>query len=260
MPRSILLALLAPLLTVLACSHHSEPIDRSIDRAGPVARSAPASSVVRAAPDRAAAAGSARIEVTVTIDGPHGPWHLRSSGAFAGDRTTLSTDLGSMLASLPEADVGPLPEGIEEPARTIHDGDTVYVRLPLLDPLTGTSGWLSTTPDSAALTKVGAVDPLRALMILRDATDEVDEVGREQVRGADTTRYRATIGDQHVDVWLDADGRPRRLRIPLPDTARDVGVAAPATMVVEVFDYGDPIEIAVPAPGEVTPLAEVVPG
>lgn len=258
MPRSLRHALLALLLA--ACSEGDGPTDRTAERAAVVQRRASAAAVVRAAPDRAAAAGSGRVAISVTFPSPDGPLELRSSGAFGGGRTTMSTDLASLLSTLPQGRAGPLPEGFAGPSQAILDGATVYVRMPLLEPLTGTSGWLSAAAGAPVLEHVVTIDPLRVLAILRGVDADVTEAGRARVRGVDTTRYQATVEDLPVELWIDRAGRPRRLHVPLPDTGRELGADGPARMAVEVFDYGEPIEIPVPRPEEVTPLAEVVPG
>lgn len=87
-------------------------------------------------------------------------------------------------------------------------------------------------------------DPEGALEALREVTDVVTEEGRDEVRGEPTTRYRAVVdgddvgedvdieGEEPLDVWIDDEGRLRRVEV--------------ATLRLDLFDYGVPVEIDVP--------------
>jgi hypothetical protein len=98
-------------------------------------------------------------------------------------------------------------------------------------------------------------------------------VGSEEVRGVDTTHYRAAIdleaalrqleadeafgelldqdaldaaiaqfGDEpyDVEVWIDDDGLVRRQVVDIPSPEGD------ATMTMEMFDFGEDVEVEVP--------------
>lgn len=101
--------------------------------------------------------------------------------------------------------------------------------------------------------------PSRILEQLR-AVGEVEELGRERVRGVETTRYRALVRPAGpaedsavpVDVWIDGDGLVRRLRA--AHGAHDV------TVSVELFDFGADVAIEPPAPEQVTALDELLGG
>jgi hypothetical protein len=111
-------------------------------------------------------------------------------------------------------------------------------------------------------------------------------VGSEEVRGVPTTHYRATVrlsdalaevpaahrrqveaafeqlGDAEVpvDVWVDGDGLPRRIRMDMgAELGPMVGGKGPATMTLDLFGYGEPVEIHVPPADQVTPASEVLP-
>jgi hypothetical protein len=71
------------------------------------------------------------------------------------------------------------------------------------------------------------------------------------------------LGDAEmpVDVWVDADGLPRRLQIDLGGMVAAMGLdGGSAVMTIEFFDYGVPVDIEVPSPDEVTPITEVLGG
>jgi hypothetical protein len=62
-----------------------------------------------------------------------------------------------------------------------------------------------------------------------------------------------------VDIWIDADGLPRRMTMDMDSMFGALGLdGGTATMSIEYFDYGEPVDIDVPSPDEVTPLSEVM--
>jgi len=275
MSRSIILALLAPLLLVAACATEADPAATRVEAASPIA-------ALRAVPDNAADAFTGRIEMTFTIGGTDGEVAFGGVGAFdtQARRTTLLLDLGAV------------DEGLDEPLEIVVDGDVTYLRLPMLASLTGEAGWLSVTADDldqaggAIGLPGGGTDPTQILEALRGA-GAVEEVGPQDVRGVATTRYDATIDlataldeapadergrieaqldelgatleDLPVSVWIDAEGLARRVQIELDSGA--LGIAegdGQLTMTLELFDYGEPVQIAVPALADVTAFDEVL--
>ena len=54
-----------------------------------------------------------------------------------------------------------------------------------------------------------------------------------------------------VDVWVDADGLVRRMQL-------DMGgmLGGTATLTIELFDYGQPVDIEVPSPDDVRSLTD----
>lgn len=110
-----------------------------------------------------------------------------------------------------------------------------------------------TAADLLGIESVPTMEPLDALAYLRRAPGEVNEVGSEQVRGDETTRYRlVTTGeqDEEIDVWVDAAGHVRRIRFegdlvatlelfavgsaPLPP-AHPEGETRPGNWIVELY-------------------------
>lgn len=281
MLRKLTLALVAPLFVLGACAQEADGTQ--------VLTGATALAAVRAAPDAAADAGSGRFEMTVAFDAPDGSFEILSTGAYSGEKMMVEVDFGDALAGLGAPGDEPIPGGFDEPLQIVVDGASAYLRIPMLQALTGSTGWLSATPEELAAAggslgvTAGSGDPSQLLDTLRGVAGEVDEVGTEEVRGVATTRYRATVdlgraideapeaqreevramldglgsdvASVPVEVWVDADGLARRFVMDFGDLAAQVmGADGSATITVELFDYGEDVAIEIPDPSEVTPI------
>ncbi|MGH9154343.1 MAG: hypothetical protein ACRD1K_00460 [Acidimicrobiales bacterium] len=142
--------------------------------------------------------------------------------------------------------------------------------------------------DLESLRQLQRNDPTAVLNYLRGATDDVEEVGTETVRGDTTTRYSATLdldkaaakaepevredirrivrelGTSRLptEAWIDEEGRLRRLRytLDLADLA-DAGsrpIGGKFTASFELFQFGRPVEVADPPADEVTDLSDLI--
>lgn len=284
MIRKLALALVAPVLVASACAHPADVAMITGDAA---------LVALRSAPEAAARAGSARFEATVALESPDGAFTLTSSGAYSGTRMAMEMDLGSALAGLAAGAGDDLPAGFDEPMQVVVDGDTAYLRIPMLSGLTGVEGWLSATAEeleaAGGTLGLGEVtgDPSQILQVLRGIAADVESVGSEEVRGVPTTRYHATVdldraidqapparrhqiraqveglgarlGAVPVDVWVDADGLVRRMVVDLGEVAAAaMGADGTATMTLELFDYGEDVPIDVPDPSDTTPIGQVL--
>lgn len=287
MLRKLHLALLAPLLIVGCATRADDTIQLDAGAQGVAA--------LRAAPERAVDAGTLRFEMAIEVsDGTEGI-SFSATGAVdtAGERLAMQLDMGSALAALGPGD--DLPAGMDEPMELVVDGTTTYLRIPFLEPLTGTAGWLSASVDDLATTGdafgfgAGTVDPSQILEVLQSVADDVETIGSEEVRGVATTGYRATVdlgaaleglppeqreeleglggaagaGDLPpvpVEVWVDDDGLARRIRLDLGALGAPMGFGGEAAVTLELFDYGEPVTIEVPDPADVTPMTEALGG
>lgn len=132
-----------------------------------------------------------------------------------------------------------------------------------------------------------STDPTQQLEYLRGVSGSVEQVGKEEVRGVQTTHYRAVVdlekafaktgagntseaydqmvqqmgtGEVPVDVWIDEQDRVRRYRM---DMEMNVPAGQPAqggdtvgemkvrvTTVQEYFDFGIPVEVSPPPAGK----------
>jgi hypothetical protein len=111
--------------------------------------------------------------------------------------------------------------------------------------------------------------PTGVLTRVLSASDEITELGAEDVRGTETTHYRARVsvaklveqlpradrpgGDVAarwgsfvpVDIWIDDQSRLRRITIRQPEDA--AGSNPAMTLTVELYDYGVEADIEPPA-------------
>jgi hypothetical protein len=140
--------------------------------------------------------------------------------------------------------------------------------------------------DLAGLMQAGQGNPLQGLDYLKGASD-IQEVGEETIRGIDTTHYEAVVefdslaetspdvadslenlkeltGIEEIpmEVWLDADGLPRRVEYVFDyNPSDDAPVGTPSGQMEianEFFDYGVDLDIEVPPSSEVTDLYELI--
>jgi hypothetical protein len=284
--------LLTPLaLLGAACAQEADPGALEL-RTGAAAVSA-----LRAAPDAATEAGTARFEMVMEMAMLGETFEVTASGAFdAGGQMALTMDMGSVVDELAAGTDETVPDGFSDPWEVVADGDTIYMKVPMLGMMLGDVGWISMTPDDLGADAsdlglgAGAFDPSKMLESLRGVGGEPQVVGEEAVRGVETTHYRVEIdladalaavpeseresveasleqlGDLSgavipVDVWIDADDLPRRLQMDMTGAFGELtGEDAGMTMTMEVFDYGADVDIEVPPADEVTPFSEVLGG
>jgi hypothetical protein len=210
----------------------------------------------------------------------------------------MEMDLGEMLEEMAAAEGQSLPPGFSDPWLMVGDGSTMYLRAPIFE-MIGVDGWISMTPEDLGSSAeamglgAGAYDFTRTLDLLRGVTGEPEVVGREEVRGVRTRHYEATMNlgraleeapaeqreqlevafeqlgggddlddvDIEVDVWIDRDELPRRLAMDMGSMFDAAGLGGgEMRMTLEMFDWGDPVDIEVPPAGEVTPFSEALGG
>lgn len=133
--------------------------------------------------------------------------------------------------------------------------------------------WVSiVAPDGGAESAVGGQDPLAFLKLLGDPKD-VRTVGTEKVRGTATTHYAVALDpkrlsdviakssttaippglldslkDSSLDVWVDDQNLPRRLRMTLKIQQ------VTTTFTFEFRDFGGRVDVTVPPASDVTRL------
>jgi hypothetical protein len=147
-----------------------------------------------------------------------------------------------------------------EPTRLVVTDDTTYVSAPGLTP---PGKYLAMAADDPRLQQWtgggGDLDPRDSLAGFRAGLRSATELGAATVGGTPTTRYRLDVDARAAleaqgrtpppampesttyDVWLDDDGRIRRMTTQL----------AGSRVVVELTGWDEPVRITAPAPGDV---------
>lgn len=289
--RKVVLVLAAPLLLVSSCAKEGDAEVLTGDAAV---------SALRAAPDAVADAGTARVEVVMDMAMMGESFEITASGVVdaAAEQMQMEMDMGPLFDQIAGSTGEELPPRLTGSMEMVADGSSFYMRSPMFS-MMGAEGWLSVTPedlgtsDEALGLGAGAYDFTKTLDSLRGVVGEPDVIGQEEVRGVETTHYRASIDlaqalkdapadqrdeleaafeqlgggkelsevDMPVDVWIDGDDLPRRMRIDMgsPFAAARLGEGS-MTMTMDFFDYGEPVDIEVPSPDEVTPMSEAFAG
>jgi hypothetical protein len=240
-------------------------------------------------------AGSYRTEFTMTMEAAGQSFTMRGDGIFGYSpvRGRMTVDPGK-LDELSGGAVG------TDRLEFVFDGLVYYMRLPEgLTALGGGAKWLKIDLEEAGGETgggdLGALqqanqNPTRLMQFLRGTSDDIEELGEEQVRGVETTHYRATvdldaaaertteIGELSeemreqvrveiermkkqtgletlpVDVWLDEDDLVRRIRMDFtfPLEGEKVGVE----MTMDLFDFGVDVDVAPPPSDETVDITE----
>ena len=172
----------------------------------------------------------------------------------------------------------------------------------MLNQATGLKPWVEMDLDSYYREQYGMsfsemqtsnpTDPTQQLKVLRDA-GSVEKIGKEKIRGASAIHYRAVIdlkkaaaqedpevrkaydkmieqmgtGTLPMDVWLDKQGRARRVQMDMttkvPVPAADPAAAETTTeekvrmvMTEDIYDFGVPVNISPPSPEQTMSFEE----
>lgn len=232
------------------------------------------------APDALEEAGTSRFEMLVTA--------VAESGQQPPFRAEGEQDLvtGTMRMVFDLGDEGSRTE-------TLLDGNLVYLRAPLFALFTGDPDrWVrldleeagadaGLDPDQLVPTDAG---PTALLQQLRGAAEDVEDLGTEEIRGVGTHHLRVTVVSDRaiehapeqlrdqlrtyaeatglpatypMEVWIDDEGLPRRVRTVLEI---DDEVRGPVTQetTLELFDFGVAVDVAPPAEDEVVDLRQVL--
>ena len=226
---------------------------------------------------------SAQMAMEMVMTGGQQDVTINAEGGvdFANQRSTMTIDMGEQVA---EAGFGKM--------RTITDGTTVYIEMPNAEALGLPTAWLKMDLEAMSgmqglgeLQQMGN-DPAKQMEMLQGVSDDITEVGSEDVRGEPTTHYQATIDMQKaleqmpedarpfvqqqidslgitempVEVWLDEAGRLRRQRFDL-DMSKMAGSTPGAptqvSTTIEMFDFGAAVDAEPPPADEVTDFAEM---
>jgi hypothetical protein len=147
----------------------------------------------------------------------------------------------------------------------VSTGQVVYAQVPGgLRTFTGGKPWVRLATanladmENALLGNLGLkqpFDPTNILGYLKSVSGNVTVVGRDTVRGADTTHYRATVDLSKVaypaDLWIDNGGRLRKLQLSITSPV-------PATAVFELWNFGTPVNATPPASDQVADPPQIL--
>lgn len=213
-------------------------------------------------------AGTARMALTAD-GGPAGEVTGEGLVDMEGNRGALSFEAGGQTAEV------------------AFEGATLFLRVPGgVDPTIETE-WISfdlvTLGEAVAGTDLGQLptssgDPTSSLAMLKATSEDIEDLGEEDVRGETTTHYRAvvdvrkayedadavtdparfeafldTFGQEELplDVWIDGDGRVRRMTYAQPLPGGDE-----VTSTMELYDFGVDERVELPDPADVTDVTD----
>jgi hypothetical protein len=203
----------------------------------------------------------------------------------------LFKTLGSSLGGTVKGDFGN-PEDWKLDA--IQDGDTAYIRFPLIaKQLPAGKTWIKgdakdlSSADTGQLSQFGSfagTDPRDVFGFLKAVSGPIEAVGSEKIRGVETSHYRATVDtakleqlvpaadrqslgglDQAakqagltelpLDIWIDAEQRVAKLSVDLDAKQPGSDAAVKAALVIELYDYGAPLDLELPPADQVVDAA-----
>ncbi len=253
------------------------------------------------------AADTAKFSLTLdaTIPGLGRELSLSADGGFdtPSKRAQLKVDLSSLAelmkglgAGLGGQVQGDLGSPDDWKLEAIQDGDTAYIRFPLLAKrLPSGKTWVKgdakglSGPGTGQLGRLGSfagTDPRSIFEMLKAVSGSIEAVGSEKVRDVETSHYRATIdfaklqqlvpadkqqslggvdqaakqaGVQQlpVDIWIDAEQRVRKIAVDLDAKQPGTGTPIKASLVVEFYDYGTPLDLQLPPADQVVDAASL---
>ncbi|GIU95565.1 MAG: hypothetical protein KatS3mg012_2022 [Gaiellaceae bacterium] len=255
-----------------------------------------------------AEATSGRFSFTLEVSSPELEQELGFSGEGAFDataeRSSFSADLSSFMALL-----GGLFAGVsggdgpdfDDPSlwtiEIVRDGSQTFMKLPAIaSKLPDGKVWVR-VEDGELVEAAGlklqefdrftGADPKQLLDVLRELSGEIEVVGREALRGVETTHYRATVdaesiaksasketGDDlgdltdrlvgqsglsevPIDVWIDGDGILRKVVLDVEATQPGSSAPSRALLGFELWDLGEPVTIELPPSSEVVDVTRL---
>jgi hypothetical protein len=237
-------------------------------------------------------AGGAQVAIMGTVSAPELPTPLAMSGTGHVNFDPSEAQLTFTMSGFPAAVQGEIPGGTLT-MNEIYKSATLYMESSFLaGKLPNGARWikldLSSVSeamglDPSSLTSSGA-NPTQYLSYLEDGAGTATVVGHEAVRGVPTTHYRSELNllkaaeaqpganraqaraafqklvaetgqsSLPVEVWLDAQGRVRRMSLAIDVAAG--GHDVQTKMQTEYFDFGASASVNAPAEVEVYDATE----
>jgi hypothetical protein len=256
-----------------------------------------------------AAADSARfsLEANVAVPGIDKKLAFSAEGGFdtPAKRSEMSVDLSSvaeLMKGFASGFGGTVTGDLGSPEdwklEVIQDGDVAYVHFPLLaKQLPAGKTWVKgdaktlSSADTGQLKQFGSLagtDPRDIFGMLKAVSGSIEAVGTDEIRGVETSHYKATIDtakleqlvpaaqrqslgglDQSVqqsglteipiEIWVDSEQRVRKLSIDVDAKQPGTPMAMKASLVVELYDYGKALDLDLPPADQVADAATLKP-
>lgn len=222
--------------------------------------SANAAEAVRAASQNSTEAGSVSFEMKIEISGaPGAAFDTEAEGVYDFEKRQMQMVM----------------DVLGQEMTAVLDGSTMYLKMPFLG-----EEWVKQDIEEVAGASLeGGQDPTQVLNWLSASGDDVEELGRDEIRGENATHYRALVNlrdglddlgaeqrealeqalemigedELEIDVWVNDDGLPVRVRYEMAFTNSGIEQLEDAVMKfsLEYFDWGKPVRIDLPDPNEV---------
>lgn len=146
---------------------------------------------------------------------------------------------------------------------------------------------LKQTLGQAAGGGLGSTDPTSSLEALRGVSNDVQDLGTEDVRGTPTRHYKAdldprkavkklpanarqklgkvieqTFGNSSLpfEIWIDRQGRARRIsfELDLSKLSSTSGATGNGSFTLELFDFGRNVDVKAPPSDETADLGDIL--
>ena len=206
------------------------------------------------------------------------------------DLSSLAALFESLGASLGGSPAGAPSDAGAWKLEAIVDGSVAYIHFPqLADRLPPGKTWVRgdakdlSSANGGELGQFGSfagTDPKELFHYLAALSGTIETVGTEELHGVETSHYRAAvdltklaalvppdqrlglagldqllgkggIGTIPVDVWVDAEQRMRKLVLDLRAAPAGSGEGLHASLEMELFDYGRPLDLTLPPADQV---------
>lgn len=279
---------------------------------GGSASAIPELSSFTSAAQASAATDSARfsVEAGLTVPGVEKQLAFSAEGGFdtPAKRSQMNVDLSAVSelmksfgSSMGGTVTGDLGSPDDWKIEVIQDADVAYIHFPLLakqlpkgkswvkgDAKTLSSAHAGQLDQMKQFGALAGTDPRDVFGLLKAVSGSIESVGTEEIRGVETSHYKATIDTAKleklvpasqreglggidkaaqqaglteipVEIWIDGDQQVRKLSIDVDAKQPGLSASVKASLVVEVYDYGKALDLELPPADQVADAATLKP-